>query len=246
MVSCVTTLYVWLGSSPALCLGFSSIFWCQQIIWFPGMLWPPLITLLHCAVSTPTSPGVLSTLGKARQLYTHPAPIQSTMDWVPSHTCVGLNPCCFPQESIHKEVLNASPILFSAGTSICLSWDTQYCVILIFRWAMTMKKKKIHLIFTVNKIHFVLLPPSSSLHWVFTDSRICYRVLVGNSSSVFTVSAGDITASHSLNSWFFLCLFVFFPSPTFPLASITQLESTWMFKLLLRQTLLLILSVQRY
>lgn len=125
--------------------------------------------------------------------------------------------------------------------------ETQYCVILIFRWAMTMKKEKIHLIFTANKIQFVLLPPSSSLHWVFSDSRICYRVLVGNSSSLFTVSTGDITASHSLNLWFFftfVCLF--FPSPTFPLAFITQLESTWMFKLLLRQTSLHILSVQRY
>lgn len=174
------------------------------------MLWPLLIILLHCAVSTPTSLGVMSTLGKARQLYTHPAPIQSSTDWVPSHTCAGLNPCCFPQESIDKEVLNASPILFSAGTVICLSWDTQYCVILVFRWAMTMKKEKIRLIFTANKIQFVLLPPSSSLHWVFSDSRICYRVLVGNSSSLFTVSTGDITASHSLNLCFFftfVCLF---------------------------------------
>lgn len=61
-------------------------------------------------------------------------------DLAPSHTCAGSNPCCLPLESIHKEVLNAPPTPFSAGTVICLSWDTQYYVILIFRWTMTMKK----------------------------------------------------------------------------------------------------------
>ena len=82
------------------------------------------------------------------------------------------------------------------------------------------KKKKIHFIFSVNKIHFVLLSPSSPLLWAFTDSRNCYWVLVGNSSSLFTVSAGDIIASHSLNSWIFFLFVCLFPTPTFLLASI--------------------------
>ena len=162
-------------------------------------------SLLHCTPCTPTSLGVLRTLVNACQLYTYPAHIQSTTDLVSSHTWAGLNPCCLAQESIHKEVLNAPPTPFSVGTVICLSWDTQCYVIFDFQMNNDNeedKKKKIHLIFSVNKTHFVFLPPSSFLLWAFTDSRICYRVLIGNSSSLFTVSAGGIIATRSLNSWF--------------------------------------------
>lgn len=136
----------------------------------------------------------------------HPAPSQSATDLVPSHKWAGLNPCCLPRESIHKEVLDAPP-----HPVFCWHRDLpfpKYTIVCDFDFQMNNdneedKKKKIHLIFSVNKIHFVLLPFSSSLLWAFTNSRICYQVLVGNSSALFTVSAGDTVTSYNLNSWHF-------------------------------------------
>lgn len=84
-------------------------------------------------------------------------------------------------------------------------------------------------------IRFMLPPPSPCLLWAFTDSRICYRVFLGNNSSLFTVSAGGTIASHSVNSFFF-----FFPVclvfSIFNLPSCLHFQSTGIFQLLGRQT----------
>lgn len=91
-------------------------------------------------------------------------------------------------------------------------------------------------------IHFILLLPSPCLLWAFTDSRICYRVFLGNNSSLFTVSAGGTIASHSLNSWFFfLSVCLCFSISSLP--SCLHFQSTWIFKLLWRQTLVFGTSV---
>lgn len=188
----------------------------HQMIQFPGMLWPLLITL-H---------SLYSYLSQGPEHFGQGLPVVHA----PS-----THPECYRFGAI-PYVGRIEPLLLTSGIHpqggfgcsphpvFCWHCDLpfpRYTIVCDFDFQMNNdneedKKKKIHLIFSVNKIHFVLLPFSSSLLWAFTDSRICYQVLVGNSSALFTVSAGDTITSYNLNSWHFFSVCLSFSISNLP------------------------------